>query len=87
MNIDWKEWRKEAQNGIVLQDNSSDSICNAILEIIGKKNLKNQGKISREIVQKFNWKEIAESAIEQYEQILGKEKCHYEANWYLQCAY
>ena len=63
---------RERRNGIVLRDNSSESIKDAVIELIGQKKLREQGEVSREIVQDFDWGRIAENAVGQYEQILLK---------------
>ena len=63
---------RERKNGFVLQDNSSGSIKDAVIELIKQKKLREQGEVSREIVQDFDWGKIAENAVGQYEQILLK---------------
>ncbi len=71
---------KEGQNGIILNDNSSVSIQKAVLELVKQEKLHEQGEISREIVQDYDWEKIAENAALQYEQILSGKVYHYETN-------
>lgn len=61
------------RNGILLKDNSVEAIKKAVLDLVRRKNLKEQGKVSREIVQKFDWEKIVEDALRQYEQILANK--------------
>jgi glycosyltransferase involved in cell wall biosynthesis len=60
------------RNGILLKDNSVAAIKEAVLDLLRRKSLKEQGKVSREIVQDFDWEKIAEDALRQYEQILTR---------------
>jgi len=71
---------KEGQNGISLKDNSSESIEKAVLGLVTRKKLNEQGKVSRKIVQDYDWEKIAENAVQQYEQILAGKIHHYETN-------
>jgi len=71
---------KEGQNGIILNNNSSVSIQKAVLELVKQEKLHEQGEISREIVQEYDWEKIAENASRQYEKIVTKKTYHYETN-------
>jgi len=71
---------KKEQNGIFIDDNSSESIQKAVLRLVKQRKLTEQGKISKEIVQDYDWEKIAENAAQQYEKIVTGEIYHYEAN-------
>ena len=61
---------REGQNGVVLNSNDPKSIEGAVLKMIEKDNLKGQGKISRDIVEGFDWNLIAEKALAQYKELV-----------------
>ena len=62
---------REGRNGIVLNSNDPKSIAGAVLELIKNNNLKDRGKISRDVVKDFNWDLIAEKALEQYKELVS----------------
>lgn len=64
---------QEGENGLVLKDNDPCSIRDAVLRLVQEDKLKEQGVISRIIVQKFEWENIAKKAVEKYEEILRKD--------------
>jgi len=71
---------KEEKNGAFVNDNSNESIRKAVLKLVQQRKLNEQGKVSREIVQDYDWKKIADSAVVHYEKILTRKTYHYEAN-------
>ena len=63
---------REGENGLFLKDNDPRFIRDAVLRLAHEDKLQAQGAVSRIIVQKFEWENIARKAIEQYEEILRK---------------
>ncbi|MCK4881432.1 MAG: glycosyltransferase family 4 protein, partial [Candidatus Omnitrophica bacterium] len=61
---------REGRNGIVLDSNDPKSIEEAVLKMIERDNLKGQGKISRDIVEGFDWNLITEKALAQYKELV-----------------
>src|SRR3989338_280058 len=61
---------REGENGLVLKTNDPVVIRDAVLRLVRENNLKRQGSISRRIVEKFGWQNIAEKAVEKYKEIL-----------------
>jgi 1,2-diacylglycerol 3-alpha-glucosyltransferase len=57
---------RNSENGVYVQNNSSYSIKEAILQLIERAQLKQQGRISQEIVQQYDWKNIIQMAKERY---------------------
>ncbi|MCK5013153.1 MAG: glycosyltransferase family 4 protein [Candidatus Omnitrophica bacterium] len=61
---------RERQNGIALNSNDPKSIEEAVLKLVENNNLKDQGRISRDVVEDFDWDPIAEKALEQYKKLI-----------------
>lgn len=63
---------EEGRNGVVLNDNDPIFIKDAVVALVKGNRLKDNGAISREIVQKYDWKNIVKRALENYKIILAK---------------
>ena len=62
-------WLVTDKNGILLENNQSETIAGAVLNMINKGCLKQMGESSKELVQLFDWEKIAEKAVSVYEKI------------------
>jgi len=61
---------KDGQNGLMIKDNSAETIQKAVEQIVHKGRLKEMGEVSRGIVGDYDWGRIADLAIEQYGRII-----------------
>jgi len=59
------------ENGVVLSKNEPELIKNAVIRMVKENKLKMKGKISNQIIQKYDWKIIVQTAKKKYEQILS----------------
>lgn len=62
---------REGKNGVVLRSNHPRAIEEAVEGLIARGDLKEPGRMSREIVAGFDWDPIAERAIEQYKELVS----------------
>ncbi len=58
------------QNGMFIKSNDPDLIASAIEKMIKDGNLKHKGKVSRRIVETYDWSAIASKAFELYKELL-----------------
>ncbi len=61
---------EEGRNGLFLKDNEPGTIGDAVIRLIRENKLKSQGVLSRTMVQKFSWDNIAREAVRRYQDIL-----------------
>ncbi|OGX35493.1 MAG: hypothetical protein A3C36_06045 [Omnitrophica WOR_2 bacterium RIFCSPHIGHO2_02_FULL_52_10] len=59
-------------NGVFLESNRPERIADAVLRMIRGNRLKEQGNVSRNIVEEFSWDRIARKAVKQYEEVLRR---------------
>jgi len=62
---------KDGKNGIYLENNEPKSISSAVINLVKEYKLKQKGRISNEIAQGYDWKNIVKSAKEKYTEILS----------------
>jgi glycosyltransferase involved in cell wall biosynthesis len=63
-----QSWLVNGQNGVFIQDNEPNTIAMAV-ESITKKDLQEQGNVSKEIVRDYDWPCIVQKAQEYYREI------------------
>lgn len=62
---------QEGRNGIVLKSNDPELIEGAVLKLVKEGDLKEKGKVSKDIVKDFEWDHIAGKALEEYKEIVA----------------
>ena len=63
---------KKGENGVFLEENEPAAIKEAVVSLIKENRLKPMGNVSFEIVERYDWKSIAQDAIRKYRKILAK---------------
>lgn len=64
-------WLVKEGNGLVLERNDPKLIRDAVLKLVQDNQLKKQGEISKNIIQKYDWELIAQTVLREYENVLS----------------